>query len=275
MLSGLAALRPLLAVIWRNFIVNRRAYQWSFFVGNLITAVYTVALGYFMYAILFGGRVDASFVRYSGTSDYMSYLILGAGVYTLSVRTMLNVSRSLISERREGTLESLFLTPISRPGYLLAVMVQQTVISLVEFLLAMLIAWPFGLNLSQVNWGGVVAAAAMTWAGLFGLSIVLGAVMLYTRDTYLSQNTLFWVIYLVCGLMFPVQYLPGWVQALSRWIPVTGAVDLLRAAALRGQGPLELLSSLLFYGLLSLVYLAVGLALMRWVERVALEEVLS
>jgi len=272
---GLASVRPLLAVMRRNFIVNRRAYQWSFFVGNMITAMYTVALGYFMYVVLFQRQVDASFVRYSGTSDYMTYLILGAGVYTLSVRTMLNVSRSLISERREGTLESLFLTPVSRPGYLLAVMIQQTAVSGGEFLLAMLFAWPFGLNLSHVSWGGVAAAAAATWVGLFGLSILLGVVMLYTRDTYLSQNTLFWVIYLVCGLVFPVQYLPVWVQVISRWIPVTGAVNLLRAAAMAGQGPAQMLPSLLFYGGLSVVYLLTGLALMGWVERVALEEVLS
>ena len=51
---------------------------------------------------------------------------------------------------------------------------------------------------------------------------------LYTRDTYLTQNTLFVTMSLVCGITYPIQYLPDWVQNVAQIFPLTPAVTLFR-----------------------------------------------
>ena len=85
----------------RNLIINLRAYPKDFFIGNLLTGVYTVISALFMYKMLFDGNITEEFVQYTSTGDYMGYIILGSLTYLFAVRTCLNVSRSLIIELRE------------------------------------------------------------------------------------------------------------------------------------------------------------------------------
>lgn len=265
--------RSAYATFMRNWTITLRAYPWSFFIGSLLTGSLTVALAYFLYHLLAGGQLSGDFTAYAGTSDYMSYVILGAGVFLFAERIMLGVSRSMITERREGTLESLLLTPARRFGYLVGVTIQWSVVSVGEMGVMLLVTWPLGLNLSHIQPVTLVMALPVAVIGLFGMSLVLGAIMLATGDTYLSQNTLFLAMFLVCGITFPVNYLPLPLQWLGIFLPVTGALRLLRDALLFNAAPTAVIGDTVLYILLGLVYTVVGLLLMRWAERCAVEGV--
>lgn len=71
---------------------------------------------------MLAGKLAKSFVSYAGTGDYMSYVIVGSLIYLFVVRTCLNVSRTLVTELREGTLESLIMAPFCRVEYFLGTM---------------------------------------------------------------------------------------------------------------------------------------------------------
>ena len=66
------------ATFMRNWTITLRAYPWSFFIGSLLAGSLTVLLSYFLYHLLAGGQLSSQFTTYTGTSDYMSYIILGA-----------------------------------------------------------------------------------------------------------------------------------------------------------------------------------------------------
>lgn len=51
---------------------------------------------FLIYQTLFNGQVSDTFSLYSGTGDYIYYVILGELIYIFVVRTFLNVSRSFI-----------------------------------------------------------------------------------------------------------------------------------------------------------------------------------
>lgn len=264
-------LRSSNATMLRNWLINLRAYRWSFFLGNLVDSVLTVLMAYFIYHFLAGNRIGQDFIAGAGTADYMSFVILGAAVLNFSVNIMLGISRSLITERREGTLESLLLAPAQRLGYFAGVGVQAALNMLGELLVMLLIAWPFGLNLSHLNLLTLLMALPVALIGLFGMSTVLGALMLATGDTYISQNTLFAAMTLLCGFFFPASYLPMYLQWLGDALPVSGALRLLRGATLSGATPAEALRETIIYLLLGLIYAIAGLLLMRVAERRAME----
>ncbi len=255
------------ATFIRNWTVTLRAYPWSFFISGLMGGVFTVALAYFTYHLLASGQLGQEFASYAGTPDYMSYIILGTAVLTFSVNIMLGISRSMITERREGTLESLLLAPAKRGPYFSGVTMQWALNSLVETAVMLLVTWPLGLNLSRINVATLLIAAPMALIALFGMSTVLGAIMLATGDTYISQNTLFTTMTLVCGFVFPPNYLPLPLHWLGAALPVSGALRLLRAALLNGTAPGAVIQDIAVYTLLGLAYSLVGLALMRWAER--------
>lgn len=265
--------KSLSATFKRNFISQIRAYPMSFFIGNVLTVFYTVLGAYFMYALMFKGQLDSNFSGFAGTNDYMTYVIVGSLSYALVVRTLLNVSRSLITELREGTLESLMLAPFSRLGYFAGNMLQQTITTLGELCIALLVCIPFGINVTNINVVTFIIGIIVSLYCYFGLAMCLGAVMIYTRDTYISQNTLFLLIFLVCGVVFPPEYLPNWLKSISIVLPVSDAIKILRASVLNGAQIHELIGTYIKLIIMASVYFAIGFKAIRRIEKIALEKI--
>lgn len=265
--------RALSATFKRNFIIQLRAYPKDFFIGNVLSSIYTAVSAFFMYHLLFRGQMESSFSAYTGTSDYISYVIVGNCMYLLMVRTLLNVSRSLITELREGTLESLMLAPFHRIPYFLGNMLQQTVTTTGEVIVMFCVCIPFGVRLSGINISASLLSFLLALVSFFSISLLLAALMLYTRDTYISQNTLFAILFLICGVTFPVQYLPSWTQHLAQLIPVTQSLEIVRRSVLYGASIFELRGLYLQIILLSSLYCAIGFRLIKKVETIALEKI--
>ena len=265
--------RILYATFRRNFIIQLRAYPKDFFIGNVLSSLYTAISAFFMYHLLFGGQMKESFEGYAGTQDYISYVIIGNCMYLLMVRTLLNVSRSLITELREGTLESLMLAPFQRVQYFLGNMLQQTVTTSGEVAVMLLVCLPFGVSFSGFNGTAALIGMVLSLFSFFSLSLILAAVMLYTRDTYISQNTLFAILFLICGVTFPVQYLPGPLQWIAQGIPVTLSLDIIRGSTLGGMTAAAQAESYLRIAVMSAAYCAVGFSLIKKVETAALEKI--
>jgi ABC-2 type transport system permease protein len=268
-------LNTLKATFKRNFIIQIRAYPKDFFISNVLTSLYAALTAFFMYHLLFKGSMQQSFLDYAGTSDYISYVIIGNCMYRFVVRTCLNVSRSLITELREGTLESLMLAPFKRIQYFTGNMLQQTITVSGETVIIILLSLPFGAKFNSVNPLSTLLAFVLSLFAYFSLSLILATIMLYFRDTYISQNTLFALLFLICGVTFPVQYLPLWVQYLSRLIPVTASLELIRNSAMSGMGIMEQLGSFTYLFLLSSLYCLAGFRLLKRVEVTALEKIYS
>lgn len=265
--------KVLMGTLKKNLLTSYRAYPMSFLIGNILTGLYTVLGAWMMYHLLFEKRLASDFIRLSGTDDYISYVVVGSLTYLFVVRTCLNVSRTLITELREGTLESLMLAPFRRTEYFLGNMLVQTVTTTVEILISFMIAIPFGADFSKCNPAGLLAAMLVSLYAFFGVSMILGCIMLYTRDTYISQNTLFAFLFLVCGITFPPQYLPEILQKFAGFIPVTKAVTLIRNSVLLGMGIREQLTELFHVILISSIYLLAGFVLMKRCEVVTLEKI--
>lgn len=266
-------LKVLYGTMKKELMIKYRAYPVHFFVGNTLTGLYTVLGAWMMWKFLFEGNMAQDFNEITGTGDYISYVVVGSLTYLFVVRTCLNVSRSLITELREGTLESLMLAPFKRAEYFLGSMLVQTVTTSMEIIVSLIIAIPFGIDLSRADMGAFLIAFIVSLYAFFGVSMVLGSIMLYTRDTYISQNTLFAFLFLVCGISFPVQYLPEWLRAVAEVIPVTEAVNLIRSTLLSGSGISEQMPSVQYILLLSTVYVIVGFTQMKRCEEIALEKI--
>ncbi|MDF2942522.1 MAG: phosphate transporter permease [Herbinix sp.] len=266
-------LKVLRGTLKKNLLTRYRAYPIDFFVGNVLTGFYTALGAWMMYKLLFEKNLDSRFYVFTGTKNYMSYVIVGSLIYLFVVRTCLNVSRSLITELREGTLESLMLAPFKRVEYFLGNMVVQTVTTSIEVLVSLIIAIPFGINFSHCNLLGFFVVTIISLYAFFGVSMILGCIMLSTRDTYISQNTLFTFLFFVCGITFPSQYLPQWLRLIADFIPITNAVTLIRNSVLLGMGVQEQIAAIGSMFLLSTIYILVGFLLMKRCEEIALEKI--
>ena len=261
------------ATFIRNTMVMLRAYPWSFVIGHILSGVYTVLFAYFTYHYVFAGSLDNRFLEYTGSSDYLSYVILGGACYSLAVSTLMNVSRSLITELREGTLDALLLTPSSRKGYFVGNVLQQLMRTIFEFTVILVFGLLFGLTLSHANlWGAVITWLLSTFA-FFCQALLLGSLMLRFRDTYITQNTLFVIMAFVSGVTFPQQYLPEWVQPISLIMPLAPATEAFRNSAILGLDLTASTPQLIHLAILSVIYLLIGAWGIRRMEKRVLETV--
>ena len=109
--------------------------------------------------------------------------------------------------------------------------------------------------------------------GFFCMGIFLSGIMLYTRDTYITQNTLFITMSLICGIAYPIQYLPRWVQCFAQIFPLTPAVTLFRNIVIGRQYMVDNIWLILHVFVLSGIYLAVGLLWNKSLERRMIESI--
>lgn len=274
-IAGRYLIRAMSATARRVLLENLRAYQWGFFANRLLTSFFSVTLAFLLYNVLFNRQIDASFQAYTGSTDYLTFTVIGVSIQAYVQGALLNVGRSLIGERRAGTLEGLFLAPAPHSAYLLGVMLQQTLLTTLDFLVILAISIPFGANYAQTNWLALALILLIAHIGFLGMAVILGAVMLYLRNTYLTQNTVLAILLLICGVLFPVEYLPDWVQRIAAFIPLTHALRLARGNVLLGRDLAQQAPEFLGLLLLSVVYCVVGLLLVGRVRKIALEEALS
>ncbi len=167
---------------------------------------------------------------------------------------------SFLRERSQGTLERLMATPVSRADIVLGYMGGFLLFACLQSLVVLL----FTVFVLQVNYIGPL------WQiFVFLMLITVGAVntgiffSVFARNEFQVVQFIPLVIIpqlLLAGVMWPVEQMPGYLQTVSRFLPLTYAVRGLRAIMIEGRGlaslGLELSVLVAFAGLM--VILAVG-----------------
>ncbi|MFT8317403.1 MAG: ABC transporter permease [Sporolactobacillus sp.] len=256
----------------RQLKTMHRAYPWSFFIGHILDGIYMIIFAYLSYHFIFRGQLNQQFSSYSGTTNYLAYAIIGGMLNSFSVSLLMIVSRMLITEMREGTLEALLLTPSSRLGYFLGAAVQGLMRSSIELAAICCVGLFFGLQIFTAHaWLLFPILVAFCFA-IFAQALVLGSFMLIFRDTYITQNTLFILMMLVSGVSFPPQFLPVWVHSIGAIMPLSYGLNLFRGVVLQQQWSGQMTENLLALLTIGSVYFIIGLAFIRRSEKTVVEK---
>lgn len=261
------------AVYNKNRAIVKRAYPTSFIVQRIIGGIGAILFPILIYLYIFQSTTKHDFYQFTGTMDYITYVTIGVATNILSFSTLMNVGRCIISEIREGTLDTFLLSPASRIGYFIGAYLEQFVRSSFEFLVVLCVGAIFGANLS-INSTFFIVLIISSLA-FFSVSIVLSSIMVMSRDTYLSQNTLVTLMSLLCGISFPPEYLPYTIKNISSIFPLTYAVSLIRKCLINNESlslNLIILSKLIIS---SVIFLFVGYFLYRKCEKELIENIYS
>lgn len=139
------------------------------------------------------------------------------------------VGFGLIAELRSGVIERMRVTPVSRFAMLLGRTLRDILIMLVQALILILLALPFGLSIHPI---GIVLMLALL--GLLGLMMtpVSYAVALWLKSEDSFAPLIFTVslpLLLLSGVLLPLSFAPGWLRAIAAANPLAYAVDASRA----------------------------------------------
>ena len=168
------------------------------------------------------------------------------------------VGFGLCDEMREGVVERMTVTPMSRVAMLVGRSMRDVVLLLAQGLILVLLAVPFGL---EINLGGVAVAFAML--ALIGImmspvSYILALVLKSEDSLAPVVNGMALPLLLLSGVMLPMSLAPDWLQTIARFNPLYHAVAAIRALFNASYGDGEIVTGLVLLVVLSVVTISLG-----------------
>lgn len=266
--SAPSELRALLAIAHKEWIIFRRYPSWV--VVFLIWPV-LYPCGYIFAARALGGphgTAIAVFRRLTGTSDYLSFIVVGSTMYMWLNLTLWDVGLHLRNEQLRGTLESNWLCPIPRISIMLGSSLTRLATALVS--LAIMVGefrLIFGVNIVQGNLALVLLIVALVSVSIYGIGLAFGSLVLRFREANALVFLVRGLFMVCCGITYPLQVLPRWMQAVAAALPLTYAIRAIRAVTLAGATFARIGADLAALGICALVWPALGYAAFTITER--------
>jgi len=164
-------------------------------------------------------------------------VIYGFVLYMFLSDTLWTIGYAVRQEQLQGTLEQLYLTPVSKLISLVA-RVTNTLVwnGILTLAAAALMVAIIGRSPVQNPWLGAYLLI-MALAGTFGVGFAFAALSLRLRETAQTvANFLQFGLMILCANFFPFSALPPWVVNISRLIPLAYGVDAFRST-LMGYPP--------------------------------------
>ena len=183
---------------------------------------------------------------------------------------LFQVNDTISSEAQIGTLEQMYMSPIFSGvlllGRVLAILIVAT---LMVGLTACGLSLLLGLHLI-LSWEAL-PVIAITLAGLFGFSFILGGTAIIYKNAHSMADLIQDLLLFINGTFVAVSLLPGWLQTLALALPTTYGITVIRAVVINGQslGSLIANGNLLLLSTHSAAYFIGGWLFYRWCERYA------
>ncbi len=168
------------------------------------------------------------------------------------------VGFSLISELRMGVIERLRVTPVSRVALLFGRALRDMFSIVLQSLILILIALPFGLSINPL--GVAVVLALIGLIGLLTASIAYAvALAVRSEDSYAPiVFTAALPILLLSGVLLPMSIAPQWLQDVAAVNPLLYAVNAARAIFLGNLGDPSVAKGVLILAVLCVLSVVIG-----------------
>jgi ABC-2 type transport system permease protein len=257
-----------LVAVWgyvqRNYFLTKRYFMWE-----IVWLVYITANA--MAITFIGAGVEGVGGARVDTERLMTFLLVGALIWSYLSVLFDVLSETVSWERWEGTIEYTFMSPASRVTHLLGMGFYAVIYGIAQIAIMFgVVSLFFELDLGRANYWGALVVLAVCSVSLVGFGIVAAVLPLLSPEkgqqvSYIVSSLLL----LVSGVYYPVDVLPLWMQAVATVSPVTYALEGSRDALLEGAGFAELWESIWPLLIMGVIFVPLGLYVFRLGERYA------
>jgi ABC-2 type transport system permease protein len=263
--SSRSYLRAVLAIAKKDAILFFRYPLNALF--RVIEPIVWLTPVYFLGLSFAGSNGNTGFAAYTGTADYMSFVLVGTVLASYIAAVFWGMGFALKSEMDSGVLESNWLTPIPRPLMLVGQTLASLAITTVNSAVMLLLAWLlFGFQVS-----GNLLAAALTLlpmlVALYGFGFAFASLVLLMKDANTLVDVSNFLVSMLSGSQFPVSVLPRLLLPLALALPLTYGFDAVRAYLLGTTTLLPLGYELAILLLFMCVMVPLGYVIFMRVER--------
>lgn len=179
--------------------------------------------------------------RYNTQLDYKTYMVPGILVMLLTLVGGILAALNIVSEKEQGTLEQINVSPAPKQFYLLA--------KVIPFWIIGLLTLGIGLLIARFMYGIVLAGSLLTLYAFAAVYVVAftGFGLLISVSSKTQQQSMFiaffflLIFFLMGGLFTPISSMPYWAQVITWFNPTAYLIDVVRLIVMKGSGFADLL----------------------------------
>lgn len=171
-----------------------------------------------------------------GEQNYFQFMAPGIIAMVVVMAVMIGLAASISREKELGTLDGILVAPISRLCIILGKALSQTTRGLLQGSIVLLLSiFLFGVKIH----GSIPLVALLLFLGVFsfiGLGILISAIAAEQETAMMIMMTLTFPMIFLSGVFFPVEQMPGFMQVISKILPLTYTIEALRKVIILGAG---------------------------------------
>lgn len=254
------------------FVIARK--DWKVFwryplnaISSVFQPIIWITPVYFMGKAFSTNGQALGFAAYSGTGDYMSFILLGTVLGNFILTVFWGMGYALKEDMDSGVLESNWLTPVPR----LLILIGRTLTSLLTTSITSLIMLAIAGALFGFKPTGNTLAAFLTaipmLLGLYGFGFAFAAIVLIMREANTLVDVSSFLVQGLSGANFPVKSLPYWLIPVAMMLPVTYGLDAVRGIMLKTNTLLPINVEIILLVLFMFVMLWAGAWIFYRIER--------
>jgi ABC-2 type transport system permease protein len=210
---------------------------------------------------------NRGFAGYTGTTDYMSFILLGAVVSGYVSSVFWGIGFSLKREMDSGVLETNWMAPVPRPLFLAGQTVANIMLTTLTNAVLLFLGWLFFGFQATGNVFSALVTLVPVLIALYGFGFAFAALVLLMKDAFTLVDVSSFLITLLSGNQFPVQVLPRFLLPVALALPLTYGYDAIRGFLLGTRTILPIQYEILILSVFMLVMAPIGFAVFKLVER--------
>ena len=260
--SHLRALSALIRKDWKQY--------WRYplnAVSSVFQPLIWIAPIYFMGLAFSVNGKAIGFSQYSGTTDFMSFILLGTVLENFINAVFWGMGYALKNDMDSGVMESNWLTPIPR----LLILVGHSVTNLLVTMITSSGMLLFGGLLFGFHASGDVFRAFIPiipmMLGLYGFGFAFAAVVMLLREANALVDMSSFLVQIFSGSNFPVNALPKFLLPIALALPLTYGLDAIRHYLIKTQTIVSIQLELLLLVVFMFVMLWIGITTFRSLEK--------
>ena len=222
---------------------------------------------YFLYLPFAAKSVDLQFSGSTYAIDLVGFTIVGQLLYSFFTM-MLLAGSSFDSERWQGTLEALLLSPANRVAVLLGGALANAV-NYMWMLIALVISWifVFRVNVFVTDPFALLVSLVLSYLAIMALGMCMETAGIYSRLGSTIVSSFQEPMMFLSGQIFPLQSMPTFLLPLSYLLPLTFGLMAVRLALLGGAAVYALTVPFAALACMTIIFLALARLLVRNAER--------
>lgn len=198
-----------------------------------------------------------------GDPSYFQFVAPGIIAMVVMMALMTGLPHAISYEKDTGTLDGMLVAPIRRLAIIFGKVLAQTTRGMVQGLIILVLAI---LLFGVVVYGNLLLVFLIMFLTVFsfvGLGILITSFTDKEETAMMVMMTLMFPMMFMSGVFFPIEQMPGIMQTIAHFLPLTYATTALRKVMVLGAGGSDIAAEILFMVAFGIIFLLIAVPMFK------------